>query len=148
MSIGGRLFSLVARAPRTLHHVNRPITTSSLLRTNSIASFEDVKSVKNLKDTVLIDVREPSELQETGVLPHSINIPLGEVESVLGCLPPDEFQKRFNTPKPDFSTPIIFSCYMGKRSASAQQTAARLGFKNVKNYAGGWADWEDKTKSV
>lgn len=42
---------------------------------NLLVSFEDVKSLKNDKNVLLIDVREPSELQETGVIPGSINIP-------------------------------------------------------------------------
>lgn len=37
--------------------------------------YEDVKALKDNKNTLLIDVREPSELQKTGVLPGSINIP-------------------------------------------------------------------------
>lgn len=40
-----------------------------------LASYEDVKAVKDDPKTLLIDVREPKELQETGVLPNSINIP-------------------------------------------------------------------------
>nr|CAI5851036.1 unnamed protein product [Callosobruchus analis] len=45
--------------------------------TSSVASFEDVKKFGNQpsKDVYIIDVREPSELQETGVIPSSINIP-------------------------------------------------------------------------
>jgi rhodanese-related sulfurtransferase len=39
-------------------------------------SYEDLLEVKAKGDAVvLIDVREPSEIQETGKLPGSINIP-------------------------------------------------------------------------
>nr|CAH7765052.1 unnamed protein product [Callosobruchus chinensis] len=40
-------------------------------------SFEEVKKFGNQpsKDVYIIDVREPMELQETGVIPNSINIP-------------------------------------------------------------------------
>lgn len=40
-----------------------------------IATYEEVKDLPNHPEKVLIDVREPSELQETGQIPTSINIP-------------------------------------------------------------------------
>lgn len=38
-------------------------------------TFDEVKTLKDDKKVYLIDVREPSELQETGSIPGSINIP-------------------------------------------------------------------------
>lgn len=38
-------------------------------------TFDYVKSLKDNKEVLLIDVREPSELEETGTIPGSINIP-------------------------------------------------------------------------
>lgn len=40
-----------------------------------IASYEEVKDLPNHPEKVLIDVREPEELKETGQIPTSINIP-------------------------------------------------------------------------
>lgn len=40
-----------------------------------IATYEEVKDLPNHPEKVLIDVREPNELQETGRIPTSINIP-------------------------------------------------------------------------
>lgn len=44
---------------------------------NGTVSFEEVKSLSGNTncDTLIIDVREPNELKETGVIPRSINIP-------------------------------------------------------------------------
>lgn len=46
-------------------------------KANAVALYEDVKKVtENPCSTIfLIDVREPHELQETGILPNSLNIP-------------------------------------------------------------------------
>lgn len=41
----------------------------------NFVTFEEVKALKDDKSVLLIDVREPSELKETGVIPGSINIP-------------------------------------------------------------------------
>lgn len=40
-----------------------------------IASYEEVKDLPNHPEVLLIDVREPGELLETGQIPTSINIP-------------------------------------------------------------------------
>lgn len=40
-----------------------------------VVSYEYVKDLSNHPDKMLIDVREPSELAETGAIPTSINIP-------------------------------------------------------------------------
>lgn len=40
------------------------------------ATYDDIKKVTQNQDNILlIDVREPHELTETGTLPNSINIP-------------------------------------------------------------------------
>lgn len=40
-----------------------------------IATYEEIKGLPYRPDTLLIDVREPSEVKETGAVPTSINIP-------------------------------------------------------------------------
>lgn len=40
-----------------------------------VVAYEVVKDLSNHPEKLLIDVREPKELQETGIIPHSINIP-------------------------------------------------------------------------
>lgn len=149
LSRGRQLLSLVKKIPK--NYLNYPrsrliSTNVSFLCNKSVASFEDVKTVGNNPKILLIDVREPHELQETGVIPCSINIPLGEVETVLRDMSSEEFEKRYCRSKPDCDTPIIFSCRSGKRSANAQEIATKLGFKNIRNYSGGWLEWEEKNK--
>jgi 3-mercaptopyruvate sulfurtransferase SseA len=40
-----------------------------------IATYEEVKNLPNHPEKLLIDVREPHELAETGEIPTAINIP-------------------------------------------------------------------------
>ena len=40
-----------------------------------IATYEEVKDLPNNPEKVLIDVREPQEIIDTGKIPTSINIP-------------------------------------------------------------------------
>lgn len=40
-----------------------------------IATYDEIKDLPNHPEAYLIDVRDPPELKETGVIPTSINIP-------------------------------------------------------------------------
>lgn len=40
-----------------------------------IASYAEIKNLPSRPEVLLIDVREPNELTETGIVPTSINIP-------------------------------------------------------------------------
>jgi len=46
-----------------------------------MATYEEVKDVPNHPEKYLFDVRNESELKETGVLPASINIPCEQRQS-------------------------------------------------------------------
>lgn len=41
----------------------------------SVATYEEVKDLPNHPEKLLIDVRDPPELEQTGKIPTSINIP-------------------------------------------------------------------------
>lgn len=41
----------------------------------SFVTFEEVENLSNQPDAVLIDVRDPPEIKDTGIIPTSINIP-------------------------------------------------------------------------
>lgn len=41
----------------------------------AIANYEEVKDLPNHPEKLLVDVREPAEIAETGKIPTSINIP-------------------------------------------------------------------------
>lgn len=48
---------------------------SSSAKMVEIATFEEIKDLPNHPEKLLIDVREPNELVETGKIPTSVNIP-------------------------------------------------------------------------
>lgn len=41
----------------------------------AVATYEEVKDLPNHPEKLLIDVREPAEIAETGSIPTAINIP-------------------------------------------------------------------------
>tara|TARA_B100001248_G_C26975516_1_gene272190 strand:- start:160 stop:507 length:348 start_codon:yes stop_codon:yes gene_type:complete len=87
----------------------------------------------NKDDLMLIDVRESSELEETGSIDGALNIPRGLIEMKL--IP--------NNESLNVNTPIVVFCGGGSRAALAGSTLLELGFKNVKNLEGGFRGWKD-----
>ncbi|EDW16921.1 rhodanese domain-containing protein CG4456 [Drosophila mojavensis] len=108
-----------------------------------MATYEEVKDIPNQPHKYLFDVRNKSELEETGVLPASINIPLPELEKAFN-LPDEEFKKCYGREKPPIDAEMIFSCKAGGRAARAAILVKTLGFANAKAYPGSWTEWEQK----
>lgn len=59
--------------------MGQPYSTDVAQITVPIVSYEEVKDLPNHPEKILIDVREPNELQETGIIPTSINIPCKKI---------------------------------------------------------------------
>ncbi|KAJ9636705.1 hypothetical protein H2199_007699 [Coniosporium tulheliwenetii] len=88
-------------------------------------------------DTVLIDVREPSEY-EAGYIPTALNIPISSQPDAL-FLSSEEFQDRFGFIKPPPQKTLVFYCKAGVRSSAAAQLALQHGYEKVGEYRGvGW----------
>ncbi|XP_045465285.1 putative thiosulfate sulfurtransferase, mitochondrial [Harmonia axyridis] len=114
-------------------------------------TYQDLKNTLGREDALVIDVREPKELEEDGKIPGAVNIPLGNVESAFLKANLEEFRQKYGVEKPGIDTLIVMSCRSGRRSESATQMLERIGFRNVFNYEGGWLDWnkhqqEEKNK--
>lgn len=108
-----------------------------------MATYEDIKDIPNHPEAYLIDVRNPDELERTGVIPASINIPLPELEAALSKSN-DEFKAAYKRPKPKEDSYIIFSCLAGGRAQRATEQAIANGFVNAKAYKGSWTEWAQK----
>lgn len=142
------IMASVKTMPLTDISLRRIMTTRTMLSDSTlvvpqIQRLDLERYIQN--KTCIIDVREHKELQETGVIPNSVNIPLGEIEQAFQ-LPKDVFQKKYKCVKPDINDILVFTCRSGKRSYIACEKLHSLGFKGVINYSGGWLDWEEKLK--
>jgi rhodanese-related sulfurtransferase len=90
---------------------------------------------KKPKEYLLIDVREGMEIEETGSIPNSINIPRGLIE--MRGIPSNDNSDL------DFNTPMIVYCGGGSRASLAGRTLKEIGFKHVYNLQGGYRGWKD-----
>ena len=90
---------------------------------------------KNSDKYFLIDVREGTEIAETGSIANAVNIPRGLIEMKLA---PTNDHRGLNA-----NTPIIVYCGGGSRASLAGKTLIELGFKNVQNLEGGFRGWKE-----
>ena len=97
-------------------------------------SFEESINLINNSKTVIIDVREESEVYNLGLVKNAIHIPRGLLEFKLSPNSPN------NPVLIDDDTNILVYCAGGYRSALAAKTLLDIGFKNVYNL-GGFQEW-------
>ena len=101
---------------------------------------ESLLLLKN-DNTVLIDVREESEVASFGIIKNAIHIPRGLIEFKI------EYDSPSNPSNIKNDTNILFYCAGGYRSALAAYSIQQLGFKNVFNI-GGFGEWVDSGGEV
>ena len=94
---------------------------------------ESVDLISNTQ-TVIIDVREESEVYNLGLIKNAVHIPRGLIEFKLS---PNSSN---NPVLIDDNTNILVYCAGGYRSALAAKSLLDLGFKNVYNL-GGFQEW-------
>jgi len=90
---------------------------------------ESIDLIKN-HSTLIIDVREESEVHSSGVIKNAIHIPRGLIEFKISNI----------SSITDENTNILVYCAGGYRSALAAKTLKDFGFKNVFNI-GGYEEW-------
>ena len=94
---------------------------------------ESVDLISNTQ-TVIIDVREESEVYNLGLIKNAVHIPRGLIEFKLSPNSPN------NPVLINDDTNILVYCAGGYRSALAAKSLLDLGFKNVYNL-GGFQEW-------
>lgn len=93
----------------------------------TITKVAELKTQLKNTQTVLVDVREPSEYQ-SGHIPNAINIPLRTLAQTLNKIPRDRS--------------VVLYCSTGYRSAMGVMTLHLLGYENVQGFPPSFAGWK------
>ncbi|MCW5980315.1 MAG: hypothetical protein KIT09_19680 [Bryobacteraceae bacterium] len=80
------------------------------------------------QEFVLLDVREPYEVETEGTLKNYLHVPLGQLESRISEVPRD--------------VPIVVACERGVRAGRAAALLQNHGYKDVKST--GFVEYRDK----
>jgi rhodanese-related sulfurtransferase len=125
--------------PQTIHRgikamldeANAEIETVSVA--DAIAAYHSGAA----SDVVLVDIRDPREIERDGRIPGAFSCTRGMLEFWID-------------PESPYAKPIfqgdkkfIFHCAGGLRSALAAKTAQDMGLKPVAHMGGGFAAWRD-----
>ena len=97
---------------------------------------EVVKGLVGQSDYVLVDLRDPRELEREGKMPGAFHCPRGMLEFWID--PESPYAKPIFQQDKKF----VFFCAGGWRSALAAKTAQDMGLKPVAHMSGGFSAWK------
>jgi len=100
-------------------------------------SPQDAVALHGREDVVLVDLRDPRELEREGKVPGAFHCPRGMLEFWIDPESPYH--------KPVFAQDkrFVFFCAGGMRSALAAATASDMGLKPVAHVEGGFGKWKE-----
>lgn len=104
-------------------------------------SPQDVQAkIDGSKKPLIVDVREPEGVAETGAIPTSINVPLG----VLALKADQELPEAVRDERlQDRDQEVIVTCGAGGQAALGAKTLKDMGFTNVTYVEGGMRGWQE-----
>lgn len=105
-------------------------------------SVADVKAAVAQGEAVIVDLRDPREIEREGRISGSFSCPRGMLEFWID--PESPYAKPIFQQDKKF----IFHCASGWRSALAAKTAQDMGLKPVAHLGGGFTAWRDAGEAV
>ncbi|PSB20410.1 rhodanese-like domain-containing protein [Phormidesmis priestleyi ULC007] len=130
--VGVKLAAVAKVSPKGELEVDR-FLTSMPSGYYTIANVEGLKKLLEDPQTVLVDVREPSEYR-SGHIPNAINIPLRTLTHNLDKIVGDR--------------PVVLYCSSGYRSAMGVMTLHLLGYENVQGFPPSFAGWQAAGEAI
>ncbi|KAL7797175.1 Rhodanese-like domain-containing protein [Trichoderma afarasin] len=110
-----------------------------------IWGFDEIKKLVEGKDSkeevVIVDVREPHELLDTGKIPGAINIPITSAVQSFH-ISDEDFEDLYGYARPPKDAALLFYCKAGVRARAAAGLAQHAGWASVGEYPGSWLDWD------
>lgn len=97
----------------------------------------DAIAMLGREDVVIVDIRDPRELQKEGRIPGSFHAPRGMLEFWVDPESP------YHRPIFAEDKTFIIHCAGGWRSMLATQVLQRMGLKPVMNLIGGFGAWKE-----
>jgi rhodanese-related sulfurtransferase len=100
-------------------------------------TVEETSHEVEQRHALLVDLREPQEQEQNGVIPGAISAPRGMLE--FWADPTSSYHR------PEFAIAkrIIMHCASGGRSALAADTLKQMGYENVAHLDGGINAWKE-----
>ncbi len=105
-------------------------------------SVDQVVAEMDRGDVVLVDLREPGEQDQMGVIPGAVSAPRGMLEFWADPASP------YHRSEFDPGRRVILHCASGGRSALAADLLQQMGYTNVAHLDGGIKAWSEAGRPV
>merc|ERR1711874_756870 len=101
----------------------------------------DLASNRKLPNVLVIDVRNPGEIEKHGRILNAINMPLKALDSILK-MSKEEFFQEMGLKKEELRSSLLVTyCRSGPRGFKAAHILRENGFKTFRIYSGSLLDW-------
>ncbi|MDB5619222.1 rhodanese-like domain-containing protein [Tardiphaga sp.] len=107
-----------------------------------VMTAADAIAAAKRPDVILVDIRDPREIERDGRIPGAFSCTRGMLEFWI------DPQSPYAKPIFQENKKFIFHCAGGLRSALAAKTAHDMGLAPVAHMAGGFAAWRDAGGAV
>jgi len=120
-------------------NITKSVMTMVAEAKNAIEEIESTDAIKLVGNTdiVLVDIRDPRELERDGKVPGAFHAPRGMLEFWIDPASP-YFKPIFGEDKK-----FVFFCAGALRSALAAKVAQDMGLKPVAHILGGFKGWKE-----
>jgi glyoxylase-like metal-dependent hydrolase (beta-lactamase superfamily II)/rhodanese-related sulfurtransferase len=112
------------------------LAQETVARNGWALSAAETMGVTGQSDTILVDLREPTERDKHGVIPGSVHLPYTDLQKNLE---PDGLLHQLAGAT---AKRLVFYCAFGERSAMAVQAAQHAGLKAACHIQGGVQAWK------
>ena len=122
--------------PQTIHRGIKALIDEANAEIETLSASEAIAAAQG-GDVVIVDIRDPREIEREGRIPGAFACTRGMLEFWID--PDSPYAKPIFRQDKRF----IFHCAGGLRSALAAKTAQDMGLKPVAHIGGGFAAWRD-----
>jgi rhodanese-related sulfurtransferase len=121
---------------QTIHRGVKAMVAEANAQIETLSVTDAIKAAQS-DDVVIVDIRDPREIEREGRIPGAFSCTRGMLEFWIDPASPYA--------KPIFQQDkkFIFHCASGMRSALAAKTAHEMGLKPVAHIGGGFTAWRD-----
>src|ERR1700730_11373107 len=122
--------------PQSIHRGIKSLIDEANAQIETVSALEAIEAAQS-DDVVIVDIRDPREIERDGKIPGAVACTRGMLEFWIDPASP------YAKPSLQEDRKCVFHCAGGLRSALAAKTAQDMGLKPVAHIGGGYAAWRD-----
>ena len=122
--------------PQTIHRGIKSLIDEANAAIETVSATDAIKAAQD-PGVVIVDIRDPREIERDGKIPGAFSCTRGMLEFWI------DPQSPYAKPIFQQDKKFVFHCAGGLRSVLAAKTAQDMGLKPVAHIVGGFKAWKD-----